>query len=298
MDLAKQKLLRQLKEMGLRSYEPSFDVRSIKKIVNYINDEMNLNFNKKSLVDNVILPKEPGEINYCSIVLLKPLVDINGKSFADIAQNYLRGAKINLSKIAADSEILSTIATIAKCIEYDDAKIGNDKRTITLVKPEVLEYNSVLFAPSSNAKVKVVQEEEFYGVFSDTGYGPNAGQAINSEKSNLLKDCLEVVNGKKELKSLYRPSCGQWRIYKTREEVGDAVRQERDREAYDSQYSRGYYRTSYKAAKCNAKGELIITTRDFYNPDLWGSIFPTEDEIKECIKVYNAKIMSNDEEND
>ena len=34
-----------------------------------------------------------------------------------------------------------------------------------------------------------------------------------------------------------------------------------------------------------------MSLRDFYDPTLWDK-YPSEDEIRECIKAYNASILN------
>lgn len=281
-----------IKEMGMRKPTTSFNVPHMNKCISIINGEMEANFEKPGLKSEIIYEEKPGNQDTCAIEFTKPLIDANGKNYQAEAEKYLRGAKINLSKISGDPEILSAIASIANCIDYDNATFVSNQR-VELVNPDVTSYSAQLVAPAAvnTGKPKIAGEEVYYGIFSDTGYGPSASTILTKIKKRVLKDCYECLTNPNN--KIYRDHA--FDIFATREEAASCIYNRREHEAYSSQYYRGYYRTAYKVGKCNKDGEIIMDVRDFYNPDLWEK-YPSEDEIRGCIKAYNASILNRGEE--
>lgn len=278
-----------IKEMGMRPSTTTFNVKYINGLLGIINAEMKDNFDKLALKPEIRYEEKPGQQDTCIITFNHTLIDANGKYYDSEAEKYLRGAKINLSKISGDPEALSAIASIRNCLDYDNATFINSQE-VALVNPEVVSYDIQLVAPAANTgKPKIAQEEVYYGIFSDTGYGPRSSEIVAKIKRRILQDCYECISNPDH--KIYRDNGSIYGIFDNREEAADAIRRQRDHEAYSSQYSRGYYRTAYIVAKCNKKGEFIMSLKDFYDPSLWAK-YPTDEEIKECIKIYNASILN------
>jgi hypothetical protein len=279
-----------ISEMGMRKPTTSFDVKQINKCLGLIQAEMKANFEKEGIEDTVHYEEKPGVNETCIITFTKPLRDDTGKNYMDKAEGYLRGAKINLASIPGDPEILSSIASIAACLDYDNATFINNYE-LELVNPEVISYNTQLIAPkqSKAGKPKIAEEEVHYGIFSDTGYGPRSSEIVAKIKKRILSDCYECISNPNH--KIYRDNGSIYGLFDNREDAAYAIRNRREHEAYSSQYSRSYYRTAYIVAKCNKEGEFIMSLKDFYDPSLWAK-YPTEEEIRECIKAYNASILN------
>ena len=143
-------------------------------------------------------------------------------------------------------------------------------------------------------KATDVAKTVYYGIFSDTGYGPRSSEILTKIKKRILSDCYECISNPDN--RIYRGNGGIYGIFDTREEAADAIRDRRERAAYSDKYSRSFYRTAYIVAKCNEEGEFIMSVKDFYDPSLWDK-YPSEDEIRECIKIYNASILNKGENN-
>ena len=211
---------KKIKEMGMRKLTTKFNPPHINKLIRIINEDIKAAFGKNGLKPEVTFDEKPNQ-DTCYIEFEKPLINGYGKNFIIEAENYLRGEKVDLTKIFGDPEILSAIASIAYCIDYDNATFVSSRK-VALVNPEVTTYSPQLITPI---------------------------------KENYNK------------------------------------RSKRAHETSDAQYSRGYYRTAYTVAKCNEDGELITSLRDFYDPTLWEK-YSSEDEIRECIEIYNASILN------
>lgn len=280
-----------LTELGMRKPTTSFNVQHLNKCLGIIQAEMGANFEKEGVKDTVHYEEKPGVNEACIITFTKPLRDETGRNYMDKAESYLRGAKLNLASIQADPEILSSLASIAYCIDYDNATFINDHE-VELVNPEVTSYDVQLIVPKPtgrSSKPKIAEEKVYYGIFSDTGYGPRSSTIIPKIKKRILQDCFECISNPEH--EIYRDNGSIYGIFEDRSDAANRIRDQRDHEAYSSQYSRGYYRTAYIVYKCNKDGELIMSLRDFYDPTLWDK-YPSEDEIRECIKAYNASILN------
>ena len=110
-----------LNEMGMRKPTTSFNVQHLNKCLGIIQAEMGANFEKEGVKNTVRYEEKPGVNDACIITFTKPLRDETGRNYMDKAESYLRGAKLNLASIPADPEILSSLASIAYCIDYDNA---------------------------------------------------------------------------------------------------------------------------------------------------------------------------------
>lgn len=284
---------KKIKEMGMRNLITKFNPPHINKLIRIINEDIKAAFGKNGLKPEVTFDEKLNQ-DTCYIEFEKPLVDNYGKNFIVEAENYLRGGKVDLTKISGDPETLSAIASIAYCIDYDKATFVSTKK-VALVNPEVTTYSPQLVTPikenynKNSKRPKIAEEKVYYGIFSDTGYGPRSSEIVNKIKKRILSDCYECISNPDH--DIYRDDGSIYGLFDNREEAANAIRSRRDDEAYSSRYSRGYYRTAYIVAKCNENGELIMSVRDFYDPSLWET-YPSEDEIRECIKAYNASILN------
>ena len=284
---------KKVKEMGMRKLTTKFNPPHINKLIRIINEDIKAAFGKNGLKPEVTFDEKPNQ-DTCYIEFEKPLVDDYGKNFIVEAENYLKGEKVELTKISGDPETLSAIASIAYCIDYDKVTFVSTRK-VALVNPEVTTYSPQLVTPikenynKNSKRPKIVEEDVYYGIFSDTGYGPRSSAIVNKIKKRILSDCYECISNPDH--DIYRYDGSIYGIFDNREEAANAIRDRRDHEAYSSRYSRGYYRTAYIVAKCNKEGELIMSVRDFYDPSLWNK-YPSEDEIRECIKAYNASILN------
>lgn len=284
-----------IKEMGMRKPTTSFNVQHINKCLGIIQAEMGANFEKEGIKNTVRYEEKPGVNDTCIITFTKPLRDETGRNYMDKAESYLRGAKLNLASIPGDPEILSSLASIANCLEYDYATFVNDHE-VELLNPAVTSYDVQLIVPkpTRSGKPKIAEEKVYYGIFSDTGYGPRSSEIVTKIKKRILSDCYECLSNPDH--EIYRDNGSIYGLFDTREEAANAIRDRRKHEAYSSRYSRSFYRTAYIVAKCNEEGEFIMSVKDFYDPSLWDK-YPFEDEIRECIKVYNASILNKGENN-
>lgn len=284
---------KKIKEMGMRNLITKFNPPHINKLIRIINEDIKAAFGKNGLKPEVTFDEKLNQ-DTCYIEFEKPLVDNYGKNFIVEAENYLRGGKVDLTKISGDPETLSAIASIAYCIDYDKATFVSTKK-VALVNPEVTTYSPQLVTPikenynKNSKRPKIAEEKVYYGIFSDTGYGPRSSEIVNKIKKRILSDCYECISNPNH--DIYRDDGSIYGLFDNREEAANAIRSRRDDEVYSSRYSRGYYRTAYIVAKCNENGELIMSVRDFYDPSLWNK-YPSEDEIRECIKAYNASILN------
>lgn len=284
---------KKIKEMGMRKLSTIFNPPHINKLIRIINKDIKAAFGKNGLKPEVTFDEKLNQ-DTCYIEFEKPLVDDYGKNFIVEAENYLKGEKVELTKISGDPETLSAIASIAYCIDYDKVTFVSTRK-VALVNPEVTTYSPQLVTPikenynKNSKRPKIAEEKVYYGIFSDTGYGPRSSEIVNKIKKRILSDCYECISNPDH--DIYRDDGSIYGLFDNREEAANAIRSRRDDEAYSSRYSRGYYRTAYIVAKCNENGELIMSVRDFYDPSLWET-YPSEDEIRECIEIYNASILN------
>lgn len=284
---------KKIKEMGMRKLTTKFNPPHINKLIRIINEDIKAAFGKNGLKPEVTFDEKLNQ-DTCYIEFEKPLVDDYGKNFIVEAENYLKGEKVELTKISGDPETLSAIASIAYCIDYDKVTFVSTRK-VALVNPEVTTYSPQLVTPikenynKNSKRPKIAEEQVYYGIFSDTGYGPRSSAIVNKIKKGILSDCYECLSNPDH--KIYRDNGSIYGLFDNREEATEAIRDRRAHETRDSRYSRGYYRTAYIVAKCNKEGEFIMSVRDFYDPSLWDK-YPSEDEIKECIKAYNASILN------
>lgn len=284
---------KKIKEMGMRNLITKFNPPHINKLIRIINEDIKAAFGENGLKPEVTFDEKLNQ-DTCYIEFEKPLVNAYGKNFIVEAENYLRGEKVDLTKISGDPETLSAIASIAYCIDYDKATFVSTKK-VALVNPEVTTYSPQLVTPikenynKNSKRPKIVEEDVYYGIFYDSGYGPKSSEIVAKIKKRILNDCYECISNPDH--KIYRDNGSYYGLFDNREDAADAIRDRRAHEISDAQYSRGYYRTAYTVAKCNEDGELIMSLRDFYDPTLWET-YPSEDEIRECIEIYNASILN------
>lgn len=281
---------KKITEMGMRKPTTSFNAQHINKCLRIIQAEMKANFEKEGIRDTVRYEEKPGVNETCIITFTKPLRDDTGKNYMDKAENYLRGSNLNLASILGDPETLSSLASIAYCLEYDNATFINDHE-VELLNPEVINYDVQLIVPKPirASKPKIAEEKVYYGIFSDTGYGPKSSEIVTNIKKRILSDCYDCLSNPNN--HIYRGDGSIYGIFDSREEAANAIRDRRESEAYSLRYSRSFYRTAYIVAKCNEEGEFIMSVKDFYDPSLWEK-YPSEAEIRECIKAYNASVLN------
>ena len=284
---------KKIKEMGMRNLITKFNPPHINKLIRIINEDIKAAFDENGLKPEVTFDEKLNQ-DTCYIEFEKPLVNAYGKNFIVEAENYLRGEKVDLTKISGNPETLSAIASIAYCIDYDNATFVSTRK-VALVNPEVTTYSPQLVTPikenynKNSKRPKIVEEDVYYGIFYDSGYGPKSSEIVAKIKKRILSDCYECISNPDH--KIYRDNGSYYGLFDNREDAADAIRDRRAHETSDAQYSRGYYRTAYTVAKCNEDGELIMSLRDFYDPTLWET-YPSEDEIRECIEIYNASILN------
>lgn len=278
-----------LNEMGMRPIKHISHVRVITNWLENIQSEMIKNFKKRGVYETLKYRVFPNESLICTIKFVKPLIDKSGQDYTDKAEQYLKGEAIDLANIPADAATLSVLASIASDIEYDNATFINDHE-VELVNPEIISNKSQMIKPKSIGKLsdpKIIEEKTYYGIFSKSGYESSDSDILKNIKRRILKDCIKRISDSSQ--KIYRNDGSIFGIFNTKEEAAEVKRCQIEDHIESSPF-RNSYKPIFAIAKCNKKGELIMTLKDFYDQDLWIN-YPNEKVIKECIKMYNESIL-------